>query len=359
MGPERKQVPIKARITAIATLGTAAFLAACRGEEEKPLELTPITPTEIPSPTVTLESDASPTVEVETSEKGVIDLGDWRLAIKIWEEKPESAGFKTVEVQAIMKNVSDEMLSNGLFDYCCGNFDLEISAKVNDKEFSFAAGPSFPLLEEYGVGGGYIPIPPGFGIPVRITASVPEIHQNYSLRVDGGQSVTKEVRRGEVASDLSQISPEVEIKNPGEPSEIPEFASFVFNRWYKVTNDNPSESDDWLEQQYVSFDIQNNYGEGISIIPRADDFEAMVFLKDGRVIYSSRVVSEDYEIIIAPGFKKTIDIRLGAIYAESFDSIGLVSTVSGETYPLEGSVVVAIFSGDPLEAQFVGAWRVP
>ena len=118
MNKERK-LPLKAKFTAIATLGTAAFLAACNGGNDKATELTiiPTTPSETPFPTrtiesippiprprMTVESIPSPSPEVRDTKEGIINLKDWQIGILGWEEKPDEEGYKKVEIQAVIKN---------------------------------------------------------------------------------------------------------------------------------------------------------------------------------------------------------------------------------------------------------------
>src|SRR3989337_3946105 len=101
MSHERK-LPLKVKFTAIATLGSAAFLAACNGGNDKATELTiiPTTPSETPFPTrtiesippiprprMTVESIPSPSPEVRDTKEGIINLKICKMGFLAWEKK--------------------------------------------------------------------------------------------------------------------------------------------------------------------------------------------------------------------------------------------------------------------------------
>lgn len=333
-------------------------------------------PTEIPRKTQTptqptptppeLTPTATSTSETPHTSEGVIDLGDWQIGILSWEEadyQPTTdgisdeiidtgrEGWKKVILKGVARNVSGGVLN---IYHSIGEqiFSDRLKFSIESPDgFSYDASTEWMLDDN-------MRLPEGFGMPITITAPVPQNQTDYLLKVSGvgDTNLVAEaiVQKGEIAADYPLILAEVNIKNPQDPWEIPNFATVYLNKAF-VLDVNVLNV---IQEQYASFDLQNNYGQDIQTSYGVNaNLEMLVYLKDGRVVEGSEYYyaqNTNQPDAIAPGLKKTIDIRFGDTYEE-------LDQIAGEIYDVQGAVVVLIYRD--WQVNQIGtpwaAWRLP
>lgn len=284
-----------------------------------------------------------PSVEVSVSKEGVIDLGDWEIGILDWQESPYQEltidptnpqqnyreGWKYVTIKTRVKNVGNDIAIGGYLYY-----DPEAKLKFQIEAGGFAYD-SYSLDLELGKKW----VPRGFSYPNEINIWVPQTQMDYSLVVTDlltSQQVSK-IPKNIRAADFPAISPDANIKADTEIWDFPGVMSVAFRGTYvNVPND----------ELYVSLDIQNNYGQDL-YTRHSENVTLQAYLPNGRVIESLDLYSIPYELrvdSIAPGLKKTKDLRIGWSDTD-----------------LSGSVIVLIYQ-DHARNNLGGrwaAWRLP
>lgn len=254
-------------------------------------------PATVPEPQVeateTGAEQQSQLTEVEQSREGILDLGNWQIAVTSWEETTiEREGWRRVLIKGFLQNSSG--IVRRPYDEVIASFREGVVIQSSD---GFEYEADIGSLSDSGLEPWWeVPdlVPPGFSVPIGIFAEVPQNRPEYSL-----VAYSSQIRRGEVAADFSLISPEVKIKDAGEAWEFPGYASIYFNR--VVTKE-----DRGMVSQYLSFDFQNNSGQDIRNV-YGREIRLLIFLPDGEVISAD---NSDY--LIAPGLRKAVDIYIGS-----------------------------------------------
>ena len=372
MNVERKQIPLKARLAAVATLGSAAFITACSSGDNNGGEVQPSAiPSETPESTKTIKPtpspvvETSPTLEDETNKEGIVNFEGWEIAIKKWEEEDSETNIagKTVLIEAQFTNVSDEVKLTDVF--------LDLSRFEIRYENQFGEAVSYGDLYYLGSEPRWAPdpleVPPHFGLPVKLIFLqgylLNKDQENYSFhvakKIDYKEILSEGIKRGEVARDIVQIPLDLKLKNPGETGALTNYAMVSLDEGYIVNSEQPF-LDRWATKQFLSFDIQNNSVQDIDLGPASGgDLSILVYLKDGRVVPAGatstiRGVPEDVFPRIESGLKKTVDVEIGRIFEYN-------GQAAGEVFPLGGATIV-VMMGDRYpssEFTFVGAWRIP
>ncbi len=274
--------------------------------------------------------DVTPTLEPVTVGEALIEVGDFQVFPLKWAERVSEQGSKPVvptlptpsgqytyypekfvSIWTAIRNNSDKLTrvtSKSLWD-------LPIVVNTNQGERETR---KYPLLtgedllvngeelayyfyydEWYGFNGAVLP--PGFALPVGITASIPtEAGENYQLlSKDISAGKKTRVERGAITKDFKLV-PEIIYKKINEPLVVPGFGSLAFAG---ETIEKPYDT----EYQNINFSFEN-LGQSELVVPFDTKVSVIVYFKDGNVSVGRYPLNN---IGILPGDKKIFNLQLG------------------------------------------------
>ncbi len=288
----------------------------------------------------------TPAAETFNRQEGVVDLGNWQFSVNSWREIAAidfgfvpKEGWKRVLITGRILNKSSNVVNpeddliygtGQRFKFSIVSNGFEYEAGIGDPKIN--PNTDFHLRNIVN-----LPIPPGFSVQFGILAEVPQSYNDYELKVANGNSdsAAQIINRGEEAPSTPIFEKSVQVKDSAEAWQILGFATIHFNRIF--TTSAQAIGNGTFDEQYVSFNIQNNYGQEIKT-RYLTELVLLVFLSDGRVIggseyhYSQQISNPE---TIAPGLNRTKDIIIG--------NDALVGQGLGGLYDTRGGVVVLIY----------------
>lgn len=283
-------------------------------------------PTQTPGPTSGSEGTSPPTRPPETRE-GVLytgnpEYGVWEIGVLSWDEVPSrDEGWKRVYIEALARNLSDSPR------WSLDSYRLTVQA---DDFFFDADGHS---IVENLTGASKNPVAPGLAVPIEIVATVPEIHDEYSLNGREGR-----VPKGIVAQGFDPIMPkEGRVLDLSDTWETPALSIGL-----SESQSGPlmfgSES---KAKQYIPFSVRNNLGDKDIVIPF--NFGVSLYLNNGTVLYGDGFHDPGGDHRggnVAPGMTKKVNFYFG----------------EAQEYDLQGATVVMFHDYVPEQA---GVWQLP
>lgn len=346
-----------------ALVGGAFALGACVGGSRtaeptripvrtyKPgVDTTPWYPTGVPD-TPTPAPTETPVGAEKITERAVLHLGYWDIAVSGWSEIKGEAlrnyfqGFdptknKLVSVQLRARNVSDKYIDSNQLAMSSRYFNGGIvygqdggTAGGTFEQYMQEGGGLFsePYLKRtdgsvtyYGsASNNHVMIPPGFGFPLGYQAVVPIDAEDYGFVVvpmQGGlpnpnnayrkgnydfSDPSTAVRRDEVAGDFPLIDPSVPILPNTAPLNSPDALKQYNNYDASIQFMGVLQKADGMggQEEDLWFRVNNRYS---GLIWTTDFAEALVYLKDGTVLMNQNVQEKTFNPYSTGDFKLKI-----------------------------------------------------
>lgn len=260
--------------------------------------------------------------------EGIIDLGNWELRVKSWNEEPAQKhngdareGWKKVTITGEVVNTSSQISDAVELGRVSGKYDYNVEA-----------GGS--LYEANLSGSGHEGVAPGQSIPVTIYVDVPQNFDTTGLAVAHAGSLLGEVSFGEVWSVEEEILPGVNKSSSDELCVISGYASIGFLGSESRVVESYSDSRGFYSEQFLILNIENNGGDDIRTYI-GTRFDLKVYTRDGQAIEGSAVFNSEtgknYETI-PPGLEKKVLVQIGDDKNDEFTAHQLVD--------LSGAVVL-------------------
>lgn len=338
-----------------------------------------VAPVETIAPVPTLKRQTeiakTPTPEVSTGKKGIIDIDGWELRIGKWIEEPTweygapsqiRKGWKRAVISGDLVNLSDSIANPFKLGQRIATDGDQIFKLVADNGDSYTlyvgVAANVPERPEYNVesfGGGSFS--KGQSEPFIGSADIPQNVSNYKIEAQdrrSGQVISQVVQKGDIyqpASGESGILPGVEKHSINEPLIIDRYATVNFKQ-VNYLNAHTTANGSFSEE-YLVFDLNNTSGHDIltKYVP-GSTFDLKVYLQNGTVVDGEDRSNGGYygldssDLNVAPGAS-------GQIFVKIADN-ALVGSKQRQLVDTTGAVVVLTVEEAP-GGPITYAWQLP
>jgi hypothetical protein len=271
-----------------------------------------------------------PTVERKIEGEGVLKLSKWEIKINGWQELPAYSstspyfkttfkeGWKRVVVKGVLFNTSGSIIyNNELEDYMryARAYDINIESDGFKYQAQIGEVNEHPISAELQIDATNFnsSIPAGHSVAAVMIAEVPKNKENYVIEVldSRGSQIGKSVSRGEVSATGEGALPGADKLSAQSACVLPGYATIKYSG--EASFDAQTVFNGRFKEQFLAFDIKNDWGKDIDTSYYLNNFEVEVSAPGGRLMKGSQYYyAEGFETVksVPPGVEKRVYAKI-------------------------------------------------